>query len=349
MATSNANLIALIGDVEGTYGSGGVIPTFANDEDAVLLYQNKNPYSVEFEELVINSISGSLAPGKSAIGRGLARLNATTMLQRAEDFAGDPKVPLRHATRLMRACAVHEEIGATNIIYRPTSGGGLFPLKSFAGAVYPDGWLFGILGAYGTFTMSSTAGREVQIVYDMQGILPTDFNTPNTAIPGDTAYETEFPVGWRGADVVVRKGATIADTAGLLSHSGGTLLSPALCVKSFSFSAGVTVGERRCANAANALDGLQISEIRNPRLELVAELDKNPNINWFDDWQAGDVHSVAFNLDDDRWAFLAPYAQLVNAPMGEDTGSRIVTLTYKLTDPVKGPELNSDWQLVCLG
>lgn len=348
MATSNANKIALIGNIEGTYGSGGVIPTFTNAEDAILLYSNKNPYSVEFEELVINAISGSVAPGKSAMGRGLAKLSATVMLQRAEDFTSTPKLPQR-MTRLMRACAVNETIGATNIIYRPCSGetGGLF--ESFAGAVYPDGWLFGILGAYGTFTMSAAAGREQQIVFEMQGVLPTDFNTPNTAIPGDIAYETEFPVGWKGADVVVRSGATIADTAGLLSMSGGTLLAPALCVKSFSFTAGITIGERRCANAANALEGLIISEIRNPRLELVAELDKNPNVNFFDDWAAGTVHSVGFNLDDDRWAFLAPYAQVVNAPMGEDAGSRIVTITYKLTDPVKGPGLNSDWQLVNLG
>lgn len=348
MATSNANKIALIGDVEGTYGSGGTIPTFVNDEDAILLYQNKNPYAVEFEELVINAISGSVAPGKSAIGRGLARLSATVMLQRAEDFAGDPKVPQR-MSRLMRACAVKETIGASNIIYRPVSGGTGAVFESFAGAVYPDGWLFGILGAYGTFTLSATAGREQQIQFEMQGILPTDFNTPNTEIPGDTAYETEFPVGWKSAEVVVRRGATIADTAGLLAMSGGTLLAPALCVKSFSFTAGVTVGERRCANAANALEGLQISEIRNPRLEIVAELDKNPNVNFFDDWAAGQVHSVGFNLDDDRWAFLAPSAQVVNAPMGEDTGNRIITITYKLTDPIKGPGLNSDWQLVCLG
>jgi hypothetical protein len=349
MATSNANKIALIGDVEATYGSGGVIPTFANDEDAILLYNNKNPYAVQFEELVINAISGSIAPGKSAIGRGLATLSAQVMLQRAEDFAaGPPKLPQR-MTRLMQACAVHEQLNATNIIYRPCSGetGGEF--KSFAGAVYPDGWLFGILGAYGTFTMSASAGREQSIQFEMQGVLPTDFNTPNTAIPGDVAYETEFPVGWKSAEVVVRAGATIADTAGLLSMSGGTLLTPALCVKSFSFTAGVTIGERRCANAANALEGLIISEIRNPRLELVAELDKNPNVNFFDDWAAGNIHSVGFNLDDDRWAFLGPYAQVVNAPMGEDTGSRIVTITYKLTDPVKGPGLNSDWQLTCLG
>lgn len=345
MATSNANKIALIGDVEATYGSGGLIPTFVPATDAILLYSNKNPYSVEFEELVINAISGSVAPGKSAIGRGLAKLSATVMLQRAEDFAaGPPKKPQR-MTRLMRACAVHEQLNATNIIYRPESGGtgGLF--ESFAGAVYPDGWLFGILGAYGTFTLSATAGREQQIQFEMQGVLPDDFNTSNVNIPATTAYETEFPVGWKSAEVVVRRGATIADTAGLLSMSGGTLLAPALCVKSFSFTAGVAVGERRCANAANALEGLIISDIRNPRLEIVAELDRNPNVNFFDDWAAGAVHSVGFNLDDDRWAFLAPYAQVVNAPMGEDTGSRTVTITYKLTDPIKGPGLNSDWQL----
>lgn len=342
MATGNANKIALLAQLESPNGSGSTPPTFDHDTDVILLFENKTPVTPEFEEIKIIPIRGSLAPASSIIGPGRYRHSPVSMLQRAEDFGAIPKLPPRIG-RLMRMCAVNENITATEIIYRPTS-------SAFESGVlrwFPDGSQRDSYFVFGTFTIDATAGREQKISFQLQGVYNGETN--NVTYPTDLIYEASSPTSWKGANLVISKGGTVADTAGKLTVSGDTAVTPALIVKSIQFTAGVPVAEIRDANAANAVFGYDISAVRDPRVTLTIERDKNPNINFITDWAAQTMHHLKCNFDDDRIAFFAPYAQIVGRPDQEDQGRATLQLTYALIDPTASEGVGDDWQFTWVG
>lgn len=342
MSTGNANKLALLAQLELTNGAGATPPTFVHADDTILLFENKTPVTPEFEEIQIIPIRGSLAPSTSIIGRGLYRMTPTSMLQRAEDFAASPKLPPRIG-RLLRMCAVDENITGTNIIYRPKSS----EFESGVLRWFPDGSQRDAYFVFGTFTIDATAGREQKIAFQLQGVFNGETN--NITFPVDLGYEPTTATSWKSANVVISKDGTVADTSGLLSLSGATDITPTLIVKSIQFTAGVPVAEIRDANAANAVFGYDISAVRDPRVVLTIERDKNPNINFIADWSGQVLHHLSWHWDDDRIEALCPYAELVGRTDQEDQGRSTMQLTYKLTDPAAGEGINADWQFVWVG
>lgn len=333
MGQSREKLVAGVAVVEGTYGSSGSMPAVDQAADALLLYENANPDSPDFERINITPLRSTLAPSKDIVGRLLQKFQVISYLQGTENLVtGKPW----RAARLMRACGVLETVSNnSSILYRPISSG----FASVAMQMWPEGWLMTLLGGYGTFTIEADAGQGVKFTFDMQGVLPTSNKfQKNQSLPTQT-LETVKAVAFKNCPVTITNGAyTVGGplVAGGYAISGGTALSPAAACKRFRLTANVRVEERKDSGAADGLAGLIITGYE-PQLELQIEMDTNPNINFYDDMDANTLHAIDTNLINNGVGntvnFRAFWAQLQSANRSIVNGLRVFDLAYKLTTP----------------
>lgn len=333
MAQSREKLVAGAVVIEGTYGSSGAMPAVNQASDSVLLYENPNPATPDVERINITPLRATLAPSKDIMGRILSQMQVVSYLQGAENLVTG--LPWRCA-RLLRACGVLETVSNnSSILYRPISSG--FP--SVAMQMWPEGWLFTLLGGYGTFTIEADAGQGVKFTFDMQGVQPTSNKfQKNISLPTQT-LETVKAIAFKNCPVVITGGSyTVggALVAGGYAITGGTALTPAAACKRFRLTANVKVEERKDSGAADALAGLIITGYE-PELQLDIELDTNPNINPFDDWSLGTLHAIDCNLINggvgNTWNFRAFWGQLTSIATQIVNGLRVAQLTYMLTTP----------------
>jgi len=333
--------------MEGAYGSAGTMPALNQASDSLLIYDNANPIAVDKAMVDIIPLRASLSPTLSLIGRSLHRYTGVTYMQGPENFVTG--LPWRSA-RLMRACGVQEIIANnSSILYYPRSSG----FESVALSVWPDGWRHDMLGVYGNFTLDADAGQGLKMTMDMMGLFPTA--TPiqsNQTLPAQT-LEVNKARTWKNAGVVITGGAyTITGgklVAGGFAISGGTALVPVAIVKHFDWTPGAQVAERPDANAVNALYGLiQGANTRQTVLNLTIEVDSNPNLNPFNDWENATTHAVQFSYTSGTGPgstinFLFPYCQITNVVYGDDNGQRTFQLTYKPQTQTAGQD--DEWQI----
>lgn len=311
MATSSAKRIGVSVEMTATPG---VMPTMNHAEDAILMYENTNPVTVDTSRQSITPIRPSFTKRKDSIGRQLNTFNAVTYLQGPENlaFAGGPK-PWR-CGKILRACGFSETINndPDSIVYAPISTA----FESIGIDAYLDGYRHQIPDAFGTFTMEAAAGEYCKVTFELTGlyIAPTV-----VAIPSQT-FEL--------------------DKAPAFKSAACTIAGETVVLKSFRLVWGTERTERRDANAANAVKGISITD-RNPTLNMVVEVDTALR-NYFNDVSTTDTVPVLWQVGTDvgnRVKFNVPQAQLLANPYGEADQLRTFDLNFKVQHTTDNAEI----------
>jgi len=313
MASSSGKKIGVAAAITTTPGA---MPTLSQATDALLMYENTNPLKIDGQRQQIQPIRPSLTKRKDSMGRVINIFTGVTYLQGPEDITNvTAPIPWRFG-RLMRACGMLEAVDGTanTITYTPRSSA----FESVGLDIYLDGFRHQMPDAQGTFTMEAAAGEYCKVTFEMRGLY---IDPTVVAIPSQT-FEL--------------------DKAPSFKSAACTIATETVVLKSFRFTFGVQIAERRDANAANAMKGLFIAS-RAPTLNMVVEVDTALR-NYFNDiYKDNAVHAVAFQVgtaSGNRVKFSFPTAQPIDNPYGENEQLRTFDLTYNVQHQTDDAELS---------
>lgn len=327
MAISQSRLVKAMAEIETTYGTA---PTYTPASDGFLLISDGSPVAVDTNTVDISPLQSSFTKSKDLIGRQLYIWSGTVFLQNEGASTYSPRY-----NDLLRACAMQEATAASSVTYTPRTTG----LESVALATDLDGIKHELKGAYGTFSMSGSAGQGIEVGFNMSGL----YNAPSTTAPSFSGHAA----GSNLAETMKSVALSINNGTSTWASSG----SDPLAFKSFSFDRGVTVGERSDANASDALAGLSIEDSA-PTLQVVVEaktqFGANNVIDFWTDLTGSVTHNVSFTHGSavgKKIQFDFPQAQLTDVSVGDgEAGTRSWTLDYKLTHTSADSEFTLTWK-----
>ena len=179
MAYQLSRRTVVLAKTEATSGTDAVPTITAN---AMLLFGNMNPYSLDTSIVSKDVVRDSLTASKDLIGRQLSNLTLDTVLMTRGSSAGAP-----FFDPLLKSCGfavtTGASLGSSSWVYTPVSTG--FSTSTIY--TYLDGLLTKSLGCLGTFKLDMKAGQAPDLSFTMQG---TYSNPIDTALPAPT-YPTD--------------------------------------------------------------------------------------------------------------------------------------------------------------
>ncbi len=305
--------------IEGAYGTG--TPETTNFDHAWWIFGSGSMHDTDTETRNLNPVSRSLSPRGEAVGRQLAKFNPQTNLM---GHGGDPANWFLKTLLRMSSFAAVDDLPNNRVDCKFRSAGA----ESGACSVYQDvvsgnGSLYRAVGCVATWSMSAQAGQEIVITTDIQGRI---FDINNDPIR-QAAPTLDYPTG-SIVHVLESEGMTIDITGG----SGA--FTPVW--KSFQFTCGQQISERRDGNAPKGLKGLRLPK-RQPTLSVVIEEDADFLTDLEASIRAGAAmyHRVHFihGPGNGEQVEFDSILQAKSSKRGGDNDIATTTIEYALIDP----------------
>jgi len=311
-----------------TEASEGVDASPSASTDAMLLFGNMNPFSLDTRIVTKDVVRDSLTNNKDLVGRQLANLTLETVLMSRGNAGGVP-----FFDPLIKACGFSVSSGGTaaqssSWIYSPVS-------TSFSTAsiyTYLDGILTKSLGCLGTMSLSMTAGESPDLSFTMQGTYnnPTAVALPTPTYPTDTKSMVQ----------------SAALSIGAYNAAAG------LVARSISLDWGASNTERGDVNSTYGFKGLALTA-RTPTLTIVCECEDNVDKNFFTYLNStqvaaadGSMDNITFSHGDGTQSkinFTVRAPMLTGIELGDDNGIRTYTLNYKLRNNTSNNEFTMEF------
>lgn len=306
----------------------GVDASPSASTDAMLLFGNMNPFSLDTKIVTKDVVRDSLTQQKDLVGRQLANLKLDTVLMSRGTSAGAP-----FFDPLIKACGFTVASGGTaaqssSWIYTPVS-------SSFTTSTiytYLDGLLTKSLGCLGTMSLSMTAGEAPDLSFTLQG---TYGNPTATALPTPT-----YPTDTKG---MVQSAAL---SIGAYNAAAG------LVARSISLDWGASNSERGDVNSTYGFKGLALTS-RTPTLTIVCECEDNIDKDFYTYLNSTQVAAADGSMDNITWShgdgtqskinFSVPAPMLTGVELGDDGGIRTYTLSYKLRNNTANGEFSMEF------
>lgn len=309
--------------------SSGVDASPSASTDAMLLFGNMNPFSLDTKIVTKDVVRDSLTNNKDLVGRQLANLKLDTVLMSRGSSAGAP-----FFDPLIKACGFTVASGGTaaqssSWIYTPVS-------TSFSTSTiytYLDGLLTKSFGCLGTMSLSMTAGESPDLSFTLQGTYnnPTAVALPSPTYPTDTKSMVQ----------------SAALSIGSYNAAAG------LVARSISLDWGASNTERGDVNSTYGFKGLALTS-RTPTLNIVCECeDTLTNKNFFTYLNSTQVSAADGSMDNITWShgdatqskinFTARAPMLTGIEMSDDGGLRTYSLSYKLRNNTSNNEFTMEF------
>lgn len=301
--------------IEPTYGNG--TPETTTFTKGFYIFRSGNIHRIETERRNLQPLKRTMTSSGEAVGRQLQVFTPSFNLM---GHGGAPS-DFRLGT-LFRMAGFEEDVDAPfgRVDYKYRSSG----FESGAVSVYYDdvegnGILWTAKGCVATFTMQGRAGEEITIDSEIRGLY--------TAPVEQAAPTVTYPTGGSLVHTMKDEGCTI-------QINGGSLITPVW--KSFSFTAGWTISERRDANSPEAMKGLRLTR-REPTLQMVIEANSTEVAEIFASMRTGaaayhTIHWIHGPSNGEQNEFTMT-GQLMNTPEQVDTDLRTLQLEYALFHP----------------
>ena len=325
MAYQLSRRTVVLAKTEATSGTDAVPTITAN---AMLLFGNMNPYSLDTSIVSKDVVRDSLTASKDLIGRQLSNLTLDTVLMNRGSSAGAP-----FFDPLLKSCGfavtTGASLGSSSWVYTPVSTG--FSTSTIY--TYLDGLLTKSLGCLGTFKLDMKAGQAPDLSFTMQG---TYSNPIDTALPAPT-YPTDTK--------------SMVQSAGLAIGSYNS--ANGLVVRSLSLDWGASNSERGDVNATYGFKGLALTA-RAPKLNIVCEVEDTVGTkNFWTYMNSTQVTAADGSMDNVSWShttsssskinFVVRAPQLVGIALNEDNGIRTYSLDYKLRNTTANNECSIEF------
>lgn len=278
----------------------------APDASCGLVVRTGSDFGVSAQEKARDVLRDTLTPLGTRVSSKVVNLKMVTEFKGGGVDAGDILVPEYDA--LLVSCGMQRSGDATSgWTYIPVSDPG--QMKSCTVYWYNDGILHKAVGCRGTFSFNLQADEPAGIEFSLTGLYvePAD-----QAMPSPVLADLLPPVV-QGINLSLGSYAPVA--------------------RSFSFSLGAELGQRKDLNASSAITGLVIRS-RTPKGSLDPEVDALGSFNPWTAWSSGTTAAISAALGTNagnRINISIPKAQYQTPKYGDREGVLVYSLPFIAT------------------